>query len=232
MNSNPGAEPSEPEMAGGRDRVIILGAGNLGQQMVGLVEDIEAAGSSYRLMGFLDPGVVEPEVWGIPVLGDDSPLPSLTASYALGVGLPSLRRKLDVLATESGRSPATLIHPDARVGKNASVGPGAVLFETAQVLAGATVGGHGTMAINTFIGHHADVGDYVVMAGGSSIGSRARIGDEVIVGIGSIVLGDVTVGDRAVIGAGAVVTKDVKPDTCVVGVPAKETTLRRGRITA
>lgn len=232
MNNSIGSEKSEREAACGRERVVILGAGNLGQQMVGLVEDIEVATSRYRLMGFLDPDVVEPEVWGVPVLGDDSLLPSLTTAYALGVGLPSSRRKLDVMALEYGRTPATLIHPGARVGKNASVGPGAVLFETAQVLAGATVGGHGTMAINTFVGHHAEVGDYVVMAGGSSIGSRARIGDEVIVGIGSIVLGDVTVGDRAVIGAGAVVTKDVKPDTCVVGIPARETLLARGRITA
>lgn len=218
--------------SGGRERIVILGAGNLGQQMVGLVEEIEAATSQYRLMGFLDPGVAEREVWGIPVLGDDSLLPSLTASYVLGVGLPPLRRKLDTLAREAGRAPASLIHPGARIEKFASVGPGAVLFANSHVLAAASVGAHATMAVNTFIGHHAEVGDYLVMAGGSSVGARARIGDEVILGIGSIVLGDVNVGDRAVVGAGAVVTKDVKPDSCVVGVPARETEPRRGRITA
>lgn len=232
MNDSTEATSHPPESADCPDRLVILGAGNLGQMMVGLVEDIEAATSEYRLMGFLDPGVTEREVWGIPVLGDDSLLPSLTASYALGVGLPSLRRKLDTLAHEAGRAPASLIHPCARIGKYASVGEGALLFETAQVLAGASVGRHGMMAVNTMVAHHAEVGDYVIMAGGSSIGSRARVGDEVIIGIGSIILGDVTVGDRAVIGAGAVVTKDVKPDTCVVGVPARETDVRRGRTIA
>lgn len=232
MNEVPESTSSASVSVCGRERVVILGAGNLGQQMVGLAEAIEAETSQYRLIGFLDPGVTETEVWGIPVLGDDSLLPSLTASYVLGVGLPSLRRKLDTLAHEAGRAPASLIHPDARIGKYASVGPGAVMFETSQVLAGASVGRHGTMAINTFVAHHAEVGDYVVMAGSSSVGARAHVGDEVILGIGSIILGDVTVGDRAVVGAGAVVTKDVKPDTCVVGVPARETEVRRGRITA
>ncbi len=232
MNQSDKPTSCDVESTETSDRVVILGAGNLGQQMVGLIEDIEAATSHCRLVGFLDPGVTGHEVWGFPVLGDDSLLPSLTSSYALGVGLPSLRRKLDMLAREAGRSPISLIHPDARIGKNASVGNGSILFETSHVLAGAAAGEHVVMFINSFVGHHAEVGDYCVISGNCGIGARARIGDEVMLGIGSVILGDVTVGDRAVVGAGAVVTKDVKPDTCVVGVPAREMGIRRGRITA
>lgn len=212
--------------------VVIVGAGGLGQQMIGLVEEIEAATSAYRLIGFLDNGVGESHVWDIPVLGDDSVLPSIDADYVLGIGMPSVRSKLDMMAVQAGCRSATLIHPAARIGKRATVGPGAVIFETAQVLAGAVVGRHGTMAVNSFVGHHAEVGDYVVMAGGSAVGSRARIGNNVLLGIGSIVLGDIAIGDGAVVGAGAVVTRNVKPGACVVGVPARETVIRRGRVTA
>lgn len=215
-----------------RERVVILGAGNLGQQMSGLVEDIEAATSRYQLTGFLDPGVTDSEVWGIPVLGDDSLLSSLAASYALGVGLPSLRRELDARARKTGRLPATLIHPRCKIGKRTSVHEGVVMFENSHVLPGASVGQHTIIFINSFIGHHAKVGDYVVISGNAGIGARVQIGKEVMLGIGSVILGDVVVGERAVVGAGAVVTKNVNPDTCVVGVPARETSIRRGRITA
>ena len=232
MTVNVGRNSYENNPSDGQDGIVILGAGNLGQQMIGLVEDIERENSGSRLIGFLDPGVMEPEVWGKPVLGDDSLLPSLTSDYALGVGLPSLRRKLDVLAQEAGRSPAPLVHPCARIGKNASVGEGVVLFEAAHVLAGVTLGRQVTMFITSFVGHHAQVGDYVIISGNAAVGARAKIGDEVMLGIGSMILGDVIVGDRAVVGAGAVVTKNVRPDTCVVGVPAREVEVRRGRIIA
>lgn len=42
------------------------------------------------------------------------------------------------------------------------------------------------------------------------------------IGAGSTILPGITIGENSMIGAGSVVTKDVKPDTTVVGSPAKE----------
>lgn len=212
--------------------LVILGSGGLGRQVIGLAQDVERETGAVKLLGFLDDGVDEPDVWGVPVLGGDDQLAGLDADYVIGVGLPSARRRLDELAAESGREPATLVHSAAWLGLHTDVGAGSLIFETAHVVAGAEVGRHVMMEVNTFAGHDSRIGDYVLMAGGASVGARAVIGAEVMLGIGSIVLGDVVVGDRAVVGAGAVVTKDVPADTVVVGVPAKPTTLRRGRITA
>lgn len=212
--------------------LVILGSGGLGRQAIGLAHDVERETSAVKLLGFLDGGVDEPDVWGVPVLGGDDQLAELDADYVIGVGLPTARRRLDVMATGLGREPATLVHSAAWLGLHTSVGAGSLIFETAHVVAGAEVGRHVMMEVNTFAGHDSRIGDYVLMAGGASVGARAVIGAEVMLGIGSIVLGDVVVGDRAVVGAGAVVTKDVSADTVVVGVPAKPTRLRRGRITA
>ncbi|TDE10593.1 hypothetical protein [Jiangella asiatica] len=211
---------------------VILGSGGLGRQIIGLAEEVERHTAADKLIGFLDGGVDEPDVWGVPVLGGDDQLAALDARYVIGVGLPAARRDLDAAATGLGREAATLVHSAAWIGKHTAVGPGSLIFETAHVVAGATVGRHVVMEVNTFAGHDSRIGSYVIMAGGASVGARARIGDAVMLGIGSIVLGDVVIGDGAVVGAGAVVTKDVPPGACVVGVPARETTLRRGRITA
>ncbi len=42
------------------------------------------------------------------------------------------------------------------------------------------------------------------------------------IGTGAIILPGLIIGENAMVGAGAVVTKDVRPNTTVVGVPAKE----------
>ena len=46
--------------------------------------------------------------------------------------------------------------------------------------------------------------------------------DDASIGAGAVILPGVRIGKGAIIGAGAVVTKDVKPNTIVVGNPAKE----------
>ena len=211
---------------------VILGSGGLGRQIIGLAQDVESRTASAKLIGFLDAGADDAEVWGVPVLGGDERLAELDAGYVIGVGLPAARRELDVMATELGREPVTLIHSAAWIGLHTSVGAGSLVFETAHVVAGASIGRHVMMEVNTFAGHDSQIGDHVLFAGGASVGARARIGNEVMLGIGCVVLGDVVVGDGAVVGAGAVVTKDVSPGAVVVGVPARETRLRRGRITA
>jgi len=47
------------------------------------------------------------------------------------------------------------------------------------------------------------------------------IEDDVMIGSGAIILGNVRIGRNAVVGAGSMVNRDVKPDTLVVGVPAR-----------
>lgn len=50
---------------------------------------------------------------------------------------------------------------------------------------------------------------------------RPEIGDNVILGAGCKVLGGISIGENAIIGANSVVVESVKPDTTVVGIPAR-----------
>lgn len=200
--------------------LVVLGAGEFARQIIGILDDVNHETPPYDMLGFLDSdGAASLE--GLPVLGGDAQLGTRDADYVIGVGSPTLRHKLGVLADNHGHRPATLIHSAAWVDRRADVGAGALVAECAHIQYGATVGRHVAVNINAIVGHDCQVGDYCALAGNVMVGARARIGNEVSLGMGSIVLADVTVGDRVVIGAGAVVTRDVPPDTTVIGVPAR-----------
>lgn len=201
-------------------RLVVLGAGEFARQIVEILENVNGKRLTYELLGFLD-SAGDRRIADRPVLGGDEQLASLDADYLIGVGSPSLRRKLGSVADNFGRKPATLIHSAAWIDRGTDVGPGALVAGCAHIQYGAIVGRHAIVNIGAIVGHDCEVGDYASIAGNVVIGARARIGNGVFFGMNSVVMGDVKVGDRAVIGAGAVVTRDVPPDTCVVGVPAR-----------
>ncbi len=58
------------------------------------------------------------------------------------------------------------------------------------------------------------------------LGGKPIIGDRVDVGVGACVFGAVTVGDDSVIGPNSVVLRDVPPGSVMMGVPARQATLR------
>lgn len=52
--------------------------------------------------------------------------------------------------------------------------------------------------------------------------TRPTVGDNVILGSGAKILGGISIGDNAVVGANSVVLQSVRPNTTVIGIPARE----------
>lgn len=101
-----------------------------------------------------------------------------------------------------------------------------------EIHPGATLGkgvfiDHGTGVI---IGQTAIIGNNVTIYHGVTLGGTGKetgkrhptIEDNVFIGSGAKVLGNITIGENSKIGANAVVLKNVRPNTTVVGIPAKE----------
>lgn len=100
------------------------------------------------------------------------------------------------------------IHPGAKIGKNVFIDHGIGVIIGQQAI----------------IGNNVTIYQDVTLGGtGKEIGKRhPTIEDNVFIGSGAKVLGNITIGKNAKIGANAVVLKNVKPNTTVVGIPAKE----------
>ena len=135
--------------------------------------------------------------------------------YALGDQVPFLHH-------------TAFVHPDAvivgevRLGRHASVWPGAVIradygpVEIGDFVAvqdGTVI--HGNIAQPTIIGERCVVGHLAHLEGCS-------VGKECLIGSGSIVMPRAQIGDGAVIGAGAVVRRGmvIPPGAAALGSPA------------
>ena len=71
------------------------------------------------------------------------------------------------------------------------------------------------------VDHECKLGNGVHLMGGCYLAGRVVVEDFVSVGATATILPDIKLGRNSIIGAGSVVTKDVKPNTVVVGNPAK-----------
>lgn len=78
------------------------------------------------------------------------------------------------------------------------------------------------------IRHHTTFG----LLSRHDLDGKPIIGNRVDVGVGACILGAVTVGDDCVIGPNSVVIRDLAPGSVVMGVPARQTAMWKGGVSA
>ena len=168
------------------------------------------------------------ELLGVPIIGDDSLLPTLASRGAkcFVVGLGSTgdnepRRRVFELALSYDLEPLAVAHPSAICSKWAMVGPGSQFLTRSVINAGAILGANVIVNSGAIVEHDCVLGDHVHVATGAQLASTVQVGDGAHIGAGATVRQNITIGDRAIVGAGAVVVKDVPPGLVVVGVPAR-----------
>lgn len=76
--------------------------------------------------------------------------------------------------TNSGVHPTAVVHPEAKLGQNVSLGPNVVIAK------GATIGDNTTILANSYVGNHANVGSECFFHAGVNIGDRVQVGNKVI----------------------------------------------------
>lgn len=193
-----------------------------------VVADIVRSGTDYDIVGFLDD--VYPERRGqkfceATVLGGSEQLDSLWAKgvrhVILGFGNNAARRALGQELSRRGFELARVIHPNATVARDASIGAGTVVVAGAVVNPNSVLGENVIVNTCASIDHDCTLEDAVHVAPGARLAGRVRIGAETWIGLGALVLDGRSVGPRTTVGAGAVVTRDLPADVVAYGVPAR-----------
>ncbi len=197
-----------------RKKIIVLGAGGHARVVAST-----ALASGCEVLGFYSniSAEVGTSIFNIPVRDQNELNPKKSSNAIIGIGRNDIRKKL---SNELDFNWISIIHPFSWVHSDIPIGKGTVICAGSIVQPGAKIGSHVIINTKSSVDHDTSVGDYshisvAHLAGGASV-------DEgVLLALHSVVLPSLHVGAWATVGAGAVVTKNVKPNTTVVGIPAR-----------
>lgn len=207
--------------------VVVFGAGGHGRECGGIVRALERAGHSVRLRGFVDDAPADIDLERIERLGASflgtieqvvaaGDRPAVTLGIGSGRGRQLLAIRLDALELPS----PVLVHPDATVGLDVELAPGAVVFPGARLTTNIRLGRHAQVNQNATIGHDSVLCDFASVNPSAAVSGNVMLEVGATVGAGAVVLQGRTVGAAATVGASACVVKDVPAGTVVKGVPA------------
>ncbi|HEY5106461.1 MAG TPA: hypothetical protein VII73_06775 [Caulobacteraceae bacterium] len=143
--------------------------------------------------------------------------------------------------------PHSVIYYDVHIGSGTLIGDGASIREQCRIGQRCIISRYVTINYNTVVGNDVKIMDLTHLTGNMIIDDnvfvsilvgttndndvRSGYGSHVIgphleasavIGVGASLLPNICIGKGATVGAGSVVTKDVKPNTTVLGIPARE----------
>ena len=136
--------------------IVIIGAGDLGKELVWLVEDINKIKPTYVILGFLDDDVMKDRnaFAGYRVLGGNRRLERLIEKTPLSAVVAiqdgSTRKKI-VEEHPNFNNWESIIHPSAVIASSRKLGKGSIVFPNTTVSVDTKIGDFGLLYINSTI---------------------------------------------------------------------------------
>jgi sugar O-acyltransferase (sialic acid O-acetyltransferase NeuD family) len=205
--------------------LVIIGAGDLGREVLVWSRQAIQAGAPWCVKGFLDgrARVLDGYSCDTRILGaPEDYQPQDNDVFLCAVGDPAEKRKYTSMMAAKGAVFATLIHPSALVGPSVVIRTGAIISPFTQLSCDITIGEHAMFGTMSSAGHNTVIGPYSQVSGGCQLNGHARLGEGVFLGSSVTILPKARVEDWAYVGAGSVVLRRVKARTKVFGNPATQ----------
>ena len=199
-------------------KIAILGASGHGK----VIADI-ALLNGYDEIVFLDDDESIKTLGEYPVVGKTSETSGPKADgydFFVGIGNASIRQRMQKALVRDGCNVVTLIHPQAVVAYEVTIGVGTVVMAGAVINPGTTIGEGCIINTCSSVDHDNTIGDFSHISVGAHTAGTVTLGERCWLGIGAVVSNNISVADDCMIGAEAVVVKDLKEAGTYVGVPA------------
>lgn len=193
--------------------IVIIGAGDLGKEVVWLIEDINKREPKYVILGFLDDDKdkLNGEFYGYKVLGETSDLEIIASrtpiAAVIAIQNGSTRRKI-VEEHSSFTSWESIVHPTAVIAGTSKLGIGSIVFPQVTVSVDTELGDFNLYYIHSTICNDCKIGDFVSIMSGSSVSERAEIGNQCFLAAGSTVYPHKKLGRMVEVGVEATASKD------------------------
>lgn len=210
-------------------KLIILGGQGNGSVVAQIVESINQSRPEWDILGFLNDRETQP-INGYPVLGkidfdtvqrylnDDSvyffySLISIKLNFKHLPKLHNLQIPIDRFAQ--------IVHPQAVVSKDASLGKNVCVQAFTIIGPNASVGNFVQIFGHATVGHNCIVEDYAYVTSNSIIGAHVHLKEGSFLGVNASTLDRITIGKWAIVGQHSNVIRDVPDYAVVVGNPAR-----------
>lgn len=208
------------------DRVVIIGAGGFGREILDVFDACNRQALKYEVVGY----IVEPEyaspgavVNGKPILGGFDWLEHHVddVSVVCGVGAPHYRKRLISMAKAIGCTFCSAIHPAACLTRWVDMGIGVVITAGCLLTNQIRLGNHVHLNLGCTIGHDVVIEEYVSVAPGAHVSGNVTLDEGCYIGTGANIIEKIHIGAWSIVGAGSTIIEDVPPNTTVVGVPGR-----------
>ena len=210
--------------------LVVVGGGGFGRELLDVVEAHNAARADHQLavIGIVDDAPSATNLNRLSARGYDhlGSIATVLASrspsgYVLGIGSPSVKRRLAEAFDSAGWAAVSVIHPSASLGSMGELADGSVVCGGVQLSTNTKLGRHVHLNPGAIVGHDVELGDFVSVNPGAIISGEVTVEAGVLIGAGATILQGLSVGSGAVVGAMACVTKSVAEGVTVKGVPAR-----------
>jgi sugar O-acyltransferase (sialic acid O-acetyltransferase NeuD family) len=203
-------------------KIIIIGAGGFGREILDTIYFINQNISKYEVIGFIDNKIEKGSlVNGIPVLGSDNDLELYTeVSLIIGIGDPYTRKKYFEVYRDRFEFPI-IVHPTAVISDFALIGTGSLIQAFCIVAANSVLGNCVAVNARSGIGHDARVGDYTSIQSFCDITGNNTVGELCFLGTGVKLIPGLIIANESYLCAGTVVFKDIIIKSKVLGNPGK-----------
>jgi len=205
--------------------LVILGSGDYAQEVLWIVDDINAIEPTWDFLGYIDPA--HPEKKGQlhydrPILGgfDEANRLPHDVYFACGIGKPAYRAKECTAAEQLGWQPATLIHPSTIVARHVEIGEGTIVGAGSILAPSARIGRHVAVVLAVSVGHDAVLGDYCVLSPGARITGHVVLEEQVFIGANATIYPRRRMGAGASLGANSFLLTNLAAGRSAVGIPA------------
>ncbi len=193
------------------------------------LEAVDCIQGQYEFIGFIDDTIEKQgkHEYGFEVFGREILIQFPDAKVLLVPGSPTsftFRNKIISDLNVQSKNFATLIHPTASVSPFAKIGYNVLILAGAVITANSIIGNHVCVLPNTVIHHDSNIGDYTLIGSNVTVAGNSEIGKNCYVGSGTSIINGIEIGDNTLVGIGSNVIKSIKPNSKVVGNPAKNIT--------
>ncbi len=155
-------------------KLIVMGAGGLGSEVVWAAENRNASSPTFEILGFCDDDAAKRggKFLGYAVLGNPEEVDSMfpeKPGFLCAVGNNRRRAELAQRFLALGWTPVTVVDPSAIIAREVRIGSGTYIAAGSTVSPNAQVGSHVILNLNSTVTHDNLVEDYVQICPGASV---------------------------------------------------------------